>query len=335
MIGSLMGFVSLFRLVSLANELDFTYNPSLDSGDKPSFILIPSAGVKTIDVEIVAGGKSYQHSRTNLPSGQEIEFSWPRDPAVTEALATVRCVFQDGFVAEAQLPVEYSYGGLLSVDLSTAQADMENNLFKVSVSGAVESAEVITYGAKKAMIDRSRYNIQSGPGVIEIPWKGDKDEVVLIDVTLEGINAFAGFTYSPWYLDIPHQEVLFDSNSANIADSEYWKLESTLSDLKDTLDKYGSVVPVKLFIGGCTDTVGDQSHNQNLSMARARAIAQWLRAHGYTHPIFYYGFGENLLAVNTGDGVDEVKNRRAIYIVSSNPPPASSGIPNVRWKELP
>ena len=143
--------------------------------------------------------------------------------------------------------------------------------------------------------------------MIEIPWRGDKDDVVLIDVTLEGVNAFAGFTYSPWYLDIPHQEVLFDSNSANIDESEYWKLESTLSDLKDTLDKYGSVVPVKLYIGGCTDTVGDQAHNRDLSMARARAISQWLRSHGYSHPIYYYGFGENLLAVKTGDGVDEVK----------------------------
>ena len=204
-------------------------------------------------------------------------------------------------MAEAQLPIEYSYGGLLSVDLTTAHADMDNNLFKVSVSGEVASAEVITYGAKKAMIDRSRFEIQAGPGMVEIPWRGDKDDVVLIDVTLEGVNAFAGFTYSPWYLDIPHQEVLFDSNSANIDESEYWKLESTLSDLKDTLDKYGSVVPVKLYIGGCTDTVGDQAHNRDLSMARARAIFQWLRSHGYSHPIYYYGFGENLLAVKTGD----------------------------------
>ena len=335
MFGWMLGIHLWFAAIAYANDLDFTYNPSLEAGDKPSFILIPSAGVKTIDVTIVAGGKEYQHSRSNLPGGKEIEFSWPRDSAVTEAMATVRCVFQDGYVAEAQLPIEYSYGGLLSVDLSTAQADMDRNLFKVSVSGFVDSAEVITYGAKKALIDRSRFPIQAGPGTIEIPWRGGKDDVVLIDVTLEGSNAFAGFTYSPWYLDIPHQEVLFDSNSANIDESEFWKLESTLSDLKETLDKYGSVVPVKLYIGGCTDTVGSQDHNRDLSMARARSIAQWLRSHGYSHPIYYYGFGESLLAVKTGDGVDEVQNRRALYIVSSNPPPSSSGIPSVNWRELP
>ena len=50
------------------------------------------------------------------------------------------------------------------------------------------------------------------------------------------------------------------------------------------------------------------------------------RGHGYDAPIYYYGFGESLLAVKTGDGVDESANRRVLYIVTSDVPP---DMPNV------
>ena len=99
-------------------------------------------------------------------------------------------------------------------------------------------------------------------------------------------------------------------------------------------DKYGDVVPVKLYIAGCTDTVGDQAHNRELSRKRARAIASWLKSQGYSNPIYYHGFGEGLLAVQTADGVDMPANRRALYLVGAQPPPAGSGIPSVSWSSL-
>ncbi|MEC8425590.1 MAG: OmpA family protein, partial [Myxococcota bacterium] len=159
-------------------------------------------------------------------------------------------------------------------------------------------------------------------------------DVVLLDVTLHSASAWAGFTYSPWFLDIPHDDVLFASGSADIPASESHKLEKTLRDLEDVIEKYGDVVPVKLYIAGCTDTVGDGAHNRDLSRRRARAIATWLRQHGHDKPIYFHGFGESLLAVPTGDGVDEARNRRVLYMVGANPPPPGSGIPGVRWTAL-
>ena len=136
------------------------------------------------------------------------------------------------------------------------------------------------------------------------------EDVVLLDVTFQSGSSYAGFTFSPWFLDIPHQDILFATNSATIEEAEEWKLESTLEQLKDVLDKYGPVIPVKLYIGGCTDTVGDRQSNQALSKARARSIAKWLSSHGYDQPIFYHGFGEDWLAVPTKDGVNEAANRK-------------------------
>jgi outer membrane protein OmpA-like peptidoglycan-associated protein len=128
--------------------------------------------------------------------------------------------------------------------------------------------------------------------------------------------------------------VLFESNSDKIRPHEEPKLQATLQQLQEVIDKYGEMVPVKLYIAGCTDTVGDGGHNADLSRRRARAIAVWLKAHGYNRPIYYHGFGESLLAVPTGDSVDEARNRRALYMVGANPPPAGSGVPGVSWTPL-
>jgi len=204
----------------------------------------------------------------------------------------------------------------------------------VRASARVEEAEIIAYGAHKAVLDKSTVRLGQGPGDVSVPFVGDPSEVVLLDVTLRTSSAWAGFTYSPWFLDIPHEDVLFVSDSDVIAADEEWKLAKVQEQLADVADKYGSIVPIKLYVAGCTDTVGDAAHNRDLSERRARSIAKWLRAHGFSYPIYYYGFGESLLAVQTGDGVDMQVNRRALYMVGANPPPSGSGVPGVGWKGL-
>jgi len=317
-----------------AQDMDFGYRPAPEPGEQPAFIVTPSRPVKELVVVVTAGGQEYRFEKGTVSAGSAQTFAWKRDERVTSAEAYVRAVFTDGYVSEVTIPMEYSYGGQLEVDLGRASADVQKRTVTVRVSHPVDRAEIIAYGARKAVLDQGEVEIGAGPGNIDVPWVGDPGDVVLLDVKLHSGNAWAGFTYSPWFLDIPHEDVLFESNSADIPTSESFKLQHTLKQLQDVLDKYGSVVPVKLYIAGCTDTVGDASHNRDLSRRRAKAIAGWLRENGYDMPIYYHGFGESLLAVRTGDGVDEGRNRRALYMVGANPPPAGSGIPSVRWTEL-
>lgn len=317
-----------------AADMDLGYVPSPGPGEKPALLLTPSRTIQTLFVQIEAGGRSYEFDRSNAGGGKQLRFEWPRDTRVTEATAFIRAVYPDGFVDELSVPIQYSYGGSLTVDLSRAEADIKERTLSVSVSAPIERADITAYGAHKAVLDQRTVELAGGPGQVTVPWVGDPEEVVLLEVKVHGANAWAGFTYSPWFLNIPHDDVLFSSNSAAIENTEEWKLEHTLEQLNDVIDKYGAVVPVKLYIAGCTDTVGDSAHNRELSRKRAKAIAGWLRNKGYSHPIFYYGFGEALLAVSTGDGVDNASNRRALYMVGANPPPRSAGIPGVGWHEL-
>ncbi|MCB9778393.1 MAG: OmpA family protein [Alphaproteobacteria bacterium] len=317
-----------------AGDLDLGYTPSPQPGEDPAFMVTPSRGVKELVVVIDSGGDRHEFSASGVGGGQTQRFSWDRDDRVTSAEAYVRAVFNDGFVEELSVPISWSYSAPLSVELDDARADVKERTLTVKVTAPVMRAEVKAFGAHKALLDERDVPIGEGPGEITIPWVGAPEDVVLLDVTLHGENAWTGFTYSPWFLDIPHDDVLFDSDSDVIAASEEPKLQKTLRDLEEVIDKYGAIVPVQLYIAGCTDTVGDAASNMDLSKRRARAIARWLRAHGFDRPIFFHGFGESLLAVGTPDGTDEPRNRRALYMVGANPPPAGSGVPSVRWQAL-
>ena len=324
-------FGSVFLSVAMANDLDIGYDSVISKGMSPTLYITPSADIQEIKVGIDANGKHYDFVKSGEPAGQELAFSWRADSNATIVTAEIYAVFTDGYVAEAVMPMEFSYGAGLTVDYGSVSADRKKEELSVRVSQQVETAEIIAYGAEKKVLGQQTLSINSGPGEITLPWLGTARDTVLIDVTLRNADSFAGFTYSPWYLDIPHQDVLFESNAFAIDESEEWKLDSTLKELQDVLRKYGSVVPVKLYIAGCTDTVGDGSHNKKLSNQRAKAISDWLRGHGYDAPIYYYGFGESLQAVKTGDGVDESANRRVLYIVTSDTPP---DLPSVSWKQL-
>ena len=316
------------------DDLSFGYLTHPGPGEAPTFILTPSKPITELVVEITAGDQVVDFNRTNLPAGKDVKLSWKRDETVTQATALVRAEFQDGHVEQFEVPIEYTYGGKLTVDLSHAIADVSERTLTVRVSAPVDSADITAYGAGKAMLDQRSVTLSGGPGDVVVPWTGDPADVVLLDVTVHGGNAWAGFTYSPWFLDIPHDDVLFETDQDQILSSEEPKLHATLEQLQDVIEKYGDVVPVKLYVAGCTDTVGNAAHNQDLSRRRAHAIASWLRTHGFDKPIYYHGFGEGYLAVPTPDEVDEARNRRAVYLVGANPPPAGSGVPATAWTPL-
>lgn len=326
--------LGMLSSVALAGDMDFNYTPNPGPGEQPAFMLTPKRPLSEYLVTVQAGGERYEFTGSGAEADEQLRFSWERNAAVTHAEVFVRGVFTDGYVEEVQIPIEYSYGTQLSIDLSAAAADLKEHTLTVGVTAAVDRAEITAYGAHRAVLESGEVSIGAGPGEITMPWTGDPAEVVLLDIKLYSGSSWAGFTYSPWFLDIPHDDVHFESNQADILPEEEWKLQATLRQLQDVLDKYGDMVPVKVYIAGCTDTAGDAAHNRDLSLRRARSIATWLREHGYHEPLYYHGFGERFLAVQTGDGVDNAANRRVLYLVGANPPPASTGVPAVSWREL-
>ncbi len=326
--------IGLLAAVALATDLQFAYDATLEAGERPSFTVTAPVPVAELQIVVEAGGQTYKHAFEQVSPGRPYTFDWSADPSVTTAAIQILCAFADGNEEEISAKIQYSYAAPLAVDLAHASADRAAARLRVPVSGPVESAEIIAWGPRKLELARAEVRVGAGPGTLDLPWPGDVAETVLLEVTLRSGPSWTSFEYSPWFLDIPHQDVLFESDRSAILPAETPKLEDTLARLREVLDKYGSVVPVQLFVAGCTDTVGDSGHNLALSRDRARAIATWLRAQGYDRPIWYHGFGESFLAVPTGDATDNPANRRAVYLVGASPPGADAGMPAVNWTPL-
>ena len=104
--------------------------------------------------------------------------------------------------------------------------------------------------------------------------------------------------------------------------------------LREKYKKFKKIAKVNLYVAGYTDSVGDASSNQTLSERRAKEIAKWFRSSGFKGNIFYQGFGEKGQAVPTADNVDEVRNRRSLYIVAAEKPATSQDLPYRQWKPL-
>ena len=149
---------------------------------------------------------------------------------------------------------------------------------------------------------------------------------------------WVGVEIAPWFVNIPHDDVNFRTDSAEIDAAEVPKVEAAFGKIAEALAKDSASgrmhAGITLYIAGHTDTVGSPTHNFKLSQDRARSIAAWFRKRGVKIPISYEGFGETSLAVKTADNIDEVKNRRADYVLSDGPPTLSNSF-KPSWKRIP
>ena len=100
--------------------------------------------------------------------------------------------------------------------------------------------------------------------------------------------------------------MLFDLDSAHVS-------RDADQVLQEIADAAHDSPRAQLVVEGHTDTSGTHEHNQALSDARARAVADVLAREGVQRDrIRTEGMGEAGLAVQTGDGVREPRNRRVV-----------------------
>ncbi len=169
-----------------------------------------------------------------------------------------------------------------------------------------------------------------------VTWSPSGDApVARIEVFAYDSNgAYKGIAIVPWSVSIPHEEVNFRTDSAEIDDSEKPKLEASYAKVTEAIASHKELGRITLFIAGHTDTVGSSAYNVQLSRARAQSIAGWFRRRGLRSPIAFEGFGESALLVKTADEVDEPKNRRADYILSVDEPMMKTTGFRPAWKRI-
>lgn len=214
----------------------------------------------------------------------------------------------------------------LELRIGAEDIDVAGRTIYFTLGTAARLAEIEVFSPEGALLHSGRASYDDAkPGErLSVSWPdlGKQGESFRIELKFtDSKDRWVTFQVIRFYLEVPHEEVEFESGKWDIPKPQEEKLHKPLALLKDAAAKYAKLMDVSLYVAGHTDTVGKDGDNQLLSERRAQAIADYFSKNGLTGmPIFVRGFGEGALAVQTKDNVPEAKNRRALYIVSSFTP---------------
>lgn len=218
----------------------------------------------------------------------------------------------------------------ISVRVDKDDIDLANRTVHFTLTSAADSASLQVFGEKGELLGEhvEIYNGAKSGTPLSISWPElpPGTENFRVDLKFTDVNEYwVGLTICRFSGEVPHEEVVFESGKWEIRPGEAPKLDAAIPKIIEMLErsKACSENDRALYVAGYTDTVGSVSDNRELSRQRANAIAKYLLANGIGDQkiqVYVRGFGEEVLAVQTGDSVDEQRNRRADYIVSNFQP---------------
>jgi outer membrane protein OmpA-like peptidoglycan-associated protein len=210
--------------------------------------------------------------------------------------------------------------------ISKEDVDLATRTLYFKINRPADSAEIKVYSIEGELL-AERVEVYNGarPGTrLSISWPellGDADNFRIALKVTDVDEYWIGWEIVRFYVEIPHEEVVFETAKWDIRPSEVAKLEEPLSLLIKAVEKHKKNMDIQVYVAGYTDTVGSIADNRELSQNRARSIANYFIKNGLKGvPIYARGFGEEVLAVETGDNVANERNRRATYIISTFPP---------------
>ena len=317
------------------DSVTFSAERVVTHGEGSPSITFNTAVSAQLDVTVrCGGGGTWSMRRTVSPGSSEtLEFKGIAQ-GWHDCEGTVALRAEDGSVGEMTLPLRVGSLPKMDVNADESDLDLQANTLRVHPTRAVSSCELTVIGPRGVELAMTQADIRD-PMLPTFGWDAGGQEVVKLNIICQDADGFISKLFlSPWQTSIPHEDVVFASNSAEIPPEEVHKLESSWAELAHAVELYGSVVDVQLFVAGYTDTVGDAGSNQALSQRRARAIGAWFRQRGFSGPVFYQGFGESVLAVPTPDQTDQAANRRVLYVLGGKIPSVSKDLPRQNWRKL-
>ncbi len=269
-----------------------------------------------------------------LRRGARRDISWKQPEGRLEWRAHLVARLRGGRRATFDFTFTTEVVGPPKLRVDKHDVDLRGKCVRANLNRPIAKIELTVLADGGKQVDRVDRDLTGTATSERICWQHSGEVLEILDLKVTDRHGFwVGIRVIPFEVQIPHDDVIFETASSAIPPSEEPKLRATLATLQDALRKHGKLIQLELYVAGYTDTVGSERDNIVLSEKRARAIGRWFRKAGVRVPIYTQGFGEAVLAVNTGDEVDEPRNRRALYILSKGPPSGPS-IPRQNWKPL-
>lgn len=326
--------------------------PSVAVADAVDVTVLPKAllgkGVPEVRIEILEPISGF-HLKLTRSDGHLVSVRGGGRPGVTRVVKLPQpegsfryggelvVTFPNGEVGTLPLGFEATLSGPLRMTLDPADVDLEGRrlTFKLSRPGKKAHVHVLMDTGEVA-VDRevSLEGAAAGTPLL-IEWPRAEGRVLRISLRAWDTSDFyTGVELSPWRVDVPHEEIAFDSGKDAIRKDQRPHLEKSAEDILEIVRRFGALGQLNLYVAGHTDTVGRPKDNRALSLRRARSIARFFRDAGVRIPILYDGVGEEALLVSTPDETPEPRNRRAEYIVAIEDPVVKGSAVTVQWRRL-
>jgi len=326
-----------------AQPVSYQLQGDVALGQKPALRITAVRKVTDLRIELDRDdGKHFTIRHTALSNGQAVTLPVGDGAAGKAAYKGTISVkvpgegpWSDGLVFDTlvRAPIKVSY--------DADHLDLDKRVLQFKLSRPAASAELVVIGEDgKPLGTGSATYKQEPPGTwLPITWTQPPDTRVMIMklrvVATDGLAT--SLELIPWSVTIDHEDVNFGVDSAVLDPREEAKLETSLAKISEVVKRSERFVKMTLYIAGHTDTVGG-AKNKQLSLDRARAIAQYFRRKKLAIPIAFAGFGEAVPKIKTPDATDEPANRRADYVIGPTgaPPPFSGPYRKVRaaWQQL-
>jgi outer membrane protein OmpA-like peptidoglycan-associated protein len=319
-------------------RLGLTLKNTVSGKAMPAVVIQPGEVVKSITVSLKRNdGKTQKLSAFNVQPNvtKELNIRQEAGRFTYDSHFTVK--WASGEPSEFDMRFTMTRVKRLTLKIVPEDVDLDARSMTFTISNPAKYAElsIIGQSGKPLKTIKKDYNAAQGGTRLNLKWKDPGGDILYMDLKVYDVAGFwKGVRLTPFTISVPHDDVEFGFGKWSIRKSEAPKLKETMKHLREALEKHGTLLTLKLYVAGYTDTVGSPSANTRLSNNRARSIARWFRKHGLKIPIFYQGFGEKVLAKSTPDETPEPANRRALYILSSQMPAKGGQVPGDKWNPI-
>lgn len=345
--GRLSGAVILFVALMLpmsasgidADTLGLVPRTKVQVGQKLGLQLNPQVPLKKVTVVLTPDkGRPIRLKSGKIGFGGKKTLTFSHPVGTRKWRAEFAIVTAGGDKGKVELTFETTVFPAIAMRIAKKDVNLEEHFLELTLNQPAAKVDIQVIGddGKPIHKDTTEFESEAAGTPLRVEWEQPAG-VAVLKINIRAWSAFGfwtGIEITPFEIEIPHEDVVFDTGKSAIKPSEAPKIDRTLALLSEKIKRYGGLVKLQLYIAGYTDTVGGRPSNQQLSEKRARSIGTYFRRKGVPIPIYYQGFGESVLAVKTPDETDEAKNRRAVYVLSASAPAIQAQLPRAAWKRL-
>ncbi|MDX9723124.1 MAG: hypothetical protein RBU37_20400, partial [Myxococcota bacterium] len=187
-------------------------------------------------VERLSDKKRWTFEHGEMSSGDEWECEWEQKAARASYRIHVEAQLADGSSHEHSAEFEVLMVQSLSVELDFERTDLDAGHVALSASAGLARFEMQAFDERKSLLVEQARALD-GSKELELSWEPTQESPVYVRISVYDDNDI-GVELELFSFDVPHENVVFDSNQSTLRDDQVHKLDATLATIQGALAKY-------------------------------------------------------------------------------------------------